>query len=233
MDDIYVENDSEFVADIPESSKEQKAEDIDVESTEDEDKSSGDSEVWESKEEDISQNDDAEVWEDDDGIAPEDNAEVWEDEKDYSDDESENKSSNPIRDKIKSFFKHDDSEEKMDRNPLFSGLRFTKDLGKNSDLEKEFDDSLKDEKSSDGKVDLGSDDDYIYVDHSHDDERFLEDEDEPIIFDTHEDIKEDVKVGTDSLDEDYVEVDHSHDTIKNDTVNDELNSENIIENKRI
>ena len=228
LDDIYVENDSEFVADIPESSKEQKAEDIGVESTEDEDKSSGDSEVWESKEEDISQNDDAEVWEDDDGIAPEDNAEVWEDEKDYSDDESENKSSNPIRDKIKSFFKHDDSEEKMDRNPLFSGLRFTKDLGKNSDLEKEFDDSLKDEKSSDGKVDLGSDDDYIYVDHSHDDERFLEDEEEPIIFDTHEDIKEDVKVGTDSLDEDYVEVDHSHDTIKNDTVNDELNSENII-----
>ena len=222
LNDVYVENDSEFVADIPESADEEKADDSKVELAEDEDKSSDD-EVWESKDEDTSQNDDAEVWEEDDGISPEDNAEVWEDEKDYSDDESENKSSNPIRDKIKSFFKHDDSEEKMDKNPLFSGLRFTKDLGKNSDLEKEFEDSLKQDKSSDDKVDLGSDDDYIYVDHSHDDERFLEDEEEPIIFDTHEDIQDDA----DNLDDDSIIVDHSHDTVKKDSINEEMTSENV------
>ena len=223
LNDVYVENDSEFVADIPESADEEKADDAKVELAENEDKSSDDDEVWESKDEDTSQNDDAEVWEDDDGISPEDNAEVWEDEKDYSDDESENKSSNPIRDKIKSFFKHDDSEEKMDKNPLFSGLRFTKDLGKNSDLEKEFEDSLKEDKSSDDKVDLGSDDDYIYVDHSHDDERFLEDEEEPIIFDTHEDIQDDA----DNLDDDSIIVDHSHDTVKKDSINEEMTSENV------
>ena len=223
LNDVYVENDSEFVADIPESADEEKADDVKVELAEDEDKSSDDDEVWESKDDDTSQNDDAEVWEDDDGISPEDNAEVWEDEKDYSDDESENKSSNPIRDKIKSFFKHDDSEEKMDKNPLFSGLRFTKDLGKNSDLEKEFEDSLKEDKSSDDKVDLGSDDDYIYVDHSHDDERFLEDEEEPIIFDTHEDIQDDA----DNLDDDSIIVDHSHDTVKKDSINEEMTSENV------
>ena len=222
LNDVYVENDSEFVADIPESADEEKADDSKVELAEDEDKSSDD-EVWESKDEDTSQNDDAEVWEEDDGISPEDNAEVWEDEKDYSDDESENKSSNPIRDKIKSFFKHDDSEEKMDKNPLFSGLRFTKDLGKNSDLEKEFEDSLKQDKSSDDKVDLGSDDDYIYVDHSHDDERFLEDEEEPIIFDTHEDIQDDA----DNLNDDSIIVDHSHDTVKKDSINEEMTSENV------
>ncbi len=223
LNDVYVENDSEFVADIPESADEEKADDVKVELAEDEDKSSDDDEVWESKDDDTSQNDDAEVWEDDDGISPEDNAEVWEDEKDYSDDESENKSSNPIRDKIKSFFKHDDSEEKMDKNPLFSGLRFTKDLGKNSDLEKEFEDSLKEDKSSDDKVDLGSDDDYIYVVHSHDDERFLEDEEEPIIFDTHEDIQDDA----DNLDDDSIIVDHSHDTVKKDSINEEMTSENV------
>ena len=223
LNDVYVENDSEFVADIPESADEEKADDAKVELAENEDKSSDDDEVLESKDEDTSQNDDAEVWEEDDGISPEDNAEVWEDEKDYSDDESENKSSNPIRDKIKSFFKHDDSEEKMDKNPLFSGLRFTKDLGKNSDLEKEFEDSLKEDKSSDDKVDLGSDDDYIYVDHSHDDERFLEDEEEPIIFDTHEDIQDDA----DNLDDDSIIVDHSHDTVKKDSINEEMTSENV------
>ena len=223
LNDVYVDNDSEFVADIPESADEEKADDAKVELAENEDKSSDDDEVLESKDEDTSQNDDAEVWEEDDGISPEDNAEVWEDEKDYSDDESENKSSNPIRDKIKSFFKHDDSEEKMDKNPLFSGLRFTKDLGKNSDLEKEFEDSLKEDKSSDDKVDLGSDDDYIYVDHSHDDERFLEDEEEPIIFDTHEDIQDDA----DNLDDDSIIVDHSHDTVKKDSINEEMTSENV------
>ncbi len=223
LNDVYVDNDSEFVADIPESADEEKADDAKVELAENEDKSSDDDEVWESKDEDTSQNDDADVWEEDDGISPEDNAEVWEDEKDYSDDESENKSSNPIRDKIKSFFKHDDSEEKMDKNPLFSGLRFTKDLGKNSDLEKEFEDSLKEDKSSDDKVDLGSDDDYIYVDHSHDDERFLEDEEEPIIFDTHEDIQDDA----DNLDDDSIIVDHSHDTVKKDSINEEMTSENV------
>ena len=89
---------------------------------------------------------DNEVWESDEAVSPEDDAEVWEDEKDYSDDdENIDPDSNPIRDKIKSFFKHDNSEENMDRNPLFSSLKFTRNLGKNSDLEEEFEESVPDE----------------------------------------------------------------------------------------
>jgi len=91
--------------------------------------------------------DDNEIWESDEAVSPEDNAEVWEDEKDYSDKDSEiDADSNPIKDKIKSFFKSDDSEDKLDKNPLFSGgLKFTKDLGKNSDLEDEFEQSLEED----------------------------------------------------------------------------------------
>ena len=230
LDDAYVENDSEFVVDIPESADDdvksvedsldvesepldgdvksvEDSSDVDVESdsvgdgvkpvgdssdikVESESTEDDDSEVWESKDEDVSQNDDAEVWEDDEGVSPEDNAEVWEDEKDYSDEGSGNKF-NPIKEKIKSLFKSDDTEEKMDKNPLFSGLKFTKDLGENSDLEKEFEETAektsKEVKSADDNkedvVDLGSDDDYIYVDHSHDDERVLEDE--PVILEDY------------------------------------------------
>ena len=173
-------------------------------------KTDDDAEVWESKDEDVSQDDDAEIWEDDEGVSPEDNAEVWEDEKDYSEDSSKNKFSRHIGDKIKSLFKSDDSEEKMDKNPLFSGLKFTKDLGKNSDLENDFEDDVK--KSSkkakstteqfEDTVDLGSDDDYIYVDHSHDEEHVLDDE---------EDVAFDIFNETQNDDADEVIVDRSND----------------------
>ena len=110
------------------------------------------------------QDDDAEVWESDEGISPEDNAEVWENDKDYSD-ESEHQS---VKDKIKSFIhpNHSDDEKK---DSLFGSLKFTKDLGENSDLEDEFEkENSIDETVKEDKVDLGSDDDYIYVDHSND-----------------------------------------------------------------
>ena len=110
------------------------------------------------------QDDDAEVWESDEGISPEDNAEVWENDKDYSD-ESEHQS---VKDKIKSFIhpNHSDDDKK---DSLFKSLKFTKDLGENSDLEDEFEkENSIDETVKEDKVDLGSDDDYIYVDHSND-----------------------------------------------------------------
>ena len=98
----------------------------------------------------------------------------------------------------------------MDKNPLFSGLKFTKDLGKNSDLENDFEDDVK--KSSkkakstteqfEDTVDLGSDDDYIYVDHSHDEEHVLDDE---------EDVAFDIFNETQNDDADEVIVDRSND----------------------
>ena len=125
-----------------------------------------DKEVWEVEEEAANQDDDAEVWESDDGIAPEDNAEVWENDKDYSDDESEHVS---FKEKVKSFFKHDESDEDSSKSSFFSGLSFEKDLGETSNLEDEFDDKTQNQNPiEDDKVDLGSDDDYIYVDHSND-----------------------------------------------------------------
>ena len=185
-------------------------------------KTEDDAEIWESKEENVSQNDDAEIWEDDEGVSPEDNAEVWEDEKDYSEDSSKNKFSRHISDKIKSLFKSDDSEEKMDKNPLFSGFKFKKDLGKNSDLENDFDDDVK--KSSknakstteqfEDTVDLGSDEDYIYVDHSHDEEHVLDDEEE-LAFDGFNSTQDD------DIDEEVV-VNHSNDVDSNDDVGDEV-----------
>ena len=214
FDDVYVENDSEFVVDTPETNAEKSESDEEIKEEIIEDsKSSDDAEVWEADDDVKPQNDDAEVWESDEGVSPEDNAEVWENEKDYSDEEDQ-KSANPIRDKIKSLFSSDGSEEKMDKNPLFSGLKFNKNLGKNSDLKEEFDnvddetskessrkdkdvvvepENIKEEVVDEPEVDLGSDDDYIYVDHSHDDERVLEDDDEPIIFDVDDEVKKDIK----------------------------------------
>ena len=124
-----------------------------------------DKEVWETEEEPNYQNDDAEVWESDDGISPEDNAEVWENDKDYSDSDEESKS---FTQKVKSFLKGDDSyEDGQSIGSFFSSLKFEKDLGENSDFKEEFKDDIK-ESAEDIKVDLGSDDDYIYVDHSND-----------------------------------------------------------------
>ena len=180
----YEETPSEFVVDneedVPSDDKEndetiEEAPNVDVD-----DEASGiepdeikpepsvdDKEVWEVEEEPAAQNDDAEVWESDDGVSPEDNAEVWENDRDYSDDESEHVS---FKEKVKSFFKHDDDGEDSSKSSFFSGLSFEKDLGENSDLEEdESDDKIVDEKQiEDDKVDLGSDDDYIYVDHSND-----------------------------------------------------------------
>ena len=126
-----------------------------------------DAEVWEADEvQESKEDDDAEVWEADEGVAPEDNAEVWENEKDYSDEEKPQS----VTDKIKSIFSHKHShDEDGEGASLFAGLKFTKDLGKNSDLEMDSeDDSTIEESAPDEIVDLGSDDDYIYVDHSND-----------------------------------------------------------------
>ena len=131
--------------------------------------SNGDDEVWEAEDKTAAQNDDAEVWEDDEGISPEDNAEVWEDDNDYAD-ESESKS-NSLKQKVKSFFKYDDKdeEEEQSKSSFFQSLKFDKGLGKNSDIDDEIvkKDSVK-KPAEDDIVDLGSDDDYIYVDHSND-----------------------------------------------------------------
>ena len=152
-----------------------------------------DSEVWEAEDNSSDENDDAEVWESDEGVSPEDNAEVWEDEKEYSD-ESKPQS---VKDKIKSILtpKHrleDDGES--EGSSLFGGLKFTKDLGENSDLEDELSEDSNEEKPVDDKVDLGSDDDYIYVDHSNDE--ITEEESPNVKFDStiddtvHEEIVE-------------------------------------------
>ena len=121
---------------------------------------------------------DNEIWESDEGVSPEDNAEVWENEKDYSDENVEEEKSIPVKERIKSIFKHD-SEGGMKRS-ILGDLKFDSNLGENSGLDSEFGDSIeediqkqaddiKDTKSDlEDKVDLGSDDDYIYVDHSND-----------------------------------------------------------------
>jgi superfamily I DNA and/or RNA helicase len=127
-----------------------------------------DAEVWEAEDDNLSnENDDAEVWESDEGISPEDNAEVWEDDKDYSNEER----LQAVKDKIKSIFtpKHSLDDEDTEGASLFGGLKFTKDLGENSELDEELtEDSDIQESAQDDTVDLGSDDDYIYVDHSND-----------------------------------------------------------------
>ena len=253
--DVYVENDSEFVADIPQNSTDDKtdsaSDDIDDEPLKDDKAQDDDAEIWEANDDNAPQDDDAEVWEDIEDVPPQDNAEVWEDENDYVSDD-DNKTLNPIRDKIKSFFHSEESENKMEQNPLFSGLKFTKDLGKNSDLEDEFegftDETSRKAKSNDDdlnkspkdmddeKVDLGSDDDYIYVDHSHDDERVL-DEDEPIVFgsdlnpQSNEDIQDDASVeNADFSSDDWTEDEVADEPVKDDAfdgVDDEVADEPV------
>ena len=231
--DVYVENDSEFVADIPQD----KTDDSDSEEVVVENNADDDAEVWEAGDDEPAEDDDAEVWEDTGEVPPQDNAEVWEDENDYAEDTIE-KATNPIREKIKSFFHSDDTEDKMEKSPLFAGLKFTKDLGKNSDLEDEFEQSIKetskakDKKASDNEpnndiVDLGSDDDYIYVDHSHDDERVLDD-DEPIIFgkSINPDVEEDIADDNDDLE--YEEgIDEPVDDVRVDEPNMDVNVDDV------
>jgi len=147
------------------------------------DEVSEDKEVWESQQEVTNQDDDAEVWESDDGVSPEDNAEVWENDKDYADEEETDSQS--FTQKIMSHFKHDSNDDSSN-DTIFSKLKFGKDLGQDSELDEDIGNDFKnspsekesgDEPIEEDKVDLGSDDDYIYVDHSNDE--------------TSEDIKED------------------------------------------
>ena len=137
--------------------------------------SGDDKEIWEANEEPENQNDDAEVWEEDDGISPEDNAEVWENDKDYADEDDSQSQS--LTQKVKSFFKHGDSDgESSSKSSFFSALKFDSGLEENSDFEDELKEKIK-QPLEDEKVDLGSDDDYIYVDHSNDESH--EDMEEP------------------------------------------------------
>ena len=138
-----------------------------------ENESKDEKEVWEAEDETATQNDDAEVWEDDVGVSPEDNAEVWEDDTDYADEsKSESKS---FKERIKSFIKHEDKgeDESSSKASFFQSLKSVKDFNDDSDLKDEIEEDMNDKDSvekhfEDNKVDLGSDDDYIYVDHSND-----------------------------------------------------------------
>ncbi len=211
--------DSETSAEVPiteevisEDTVDDVSEDVDVKSED----TSDDMEVWESQEENSNQDDDAEVWESDDDVSPEDNAEVWENDKDYSDDDDDSDSMS-FTQRIKSHFQHDD--DVSIKSSLSSALKFGKDLGQNEDLNE---DIIKDIKEEDSKketdvkaeetvVDLGSDDDYIYVDHNNDE--------------TTADIEED-----DFDVEDYV----SHEEITHDNeINDDFDDvpEEVVENK--
>ena len=202
-----------------------------------------DAEVWEAEDKDsASENDDAEVWESDEGVSPEDNAEVWENDKDYADEEKPHS----IKDKIKSFLTPKSELMDDDEDSSSEGIKFTKDLGENSDLEDELSqdsdditepvEEIKDE-AEEEYVDLGSDDDYIYVDHSNDEPteeepskvKFDKKIDEPVFEELKKEtvsksdkktVKESVEEINDEAeeefvdlgsDDDYIYVDHSND----------------------
>ncbi|WP_295609042.1 DUF3320 domain-containing protein [uncultured Methanobrevibacter sp.] len=166
-DDVSV---GESVVDVPDEKQDVIEDEV----------SDDDNEVWEANDDSVNQNDDAEVWESDEGVAPEDNAEVWEDDTDYADieDESESQSiAQKVNQKVKSFFRHDDSDdESSSKSSFFSSLKFENGLGENTDMEDEFENNIK-ESVKDEKIDFGSDDGYIYVDHSNDE--VAEDIEEP------------------------------------------------------
>ena len=171
------------------------------------DENSDDAEVWESQDEDSTQDDDAEVWESDEGVSPEDNAEVWENEKDYAD---ENDDSEPMSfaEKIKSRFKRDSEGESVGSS-ILSAIKFSKDLGSNPEFNDDMTSDAEDKPKKEPEkepikeetVDLGSDDDYIYVDHSNDEssEDFKEDEFDVEDYVSHEEMP------ADDIDEDYDE----------------------------
>jgi len=201
LDKASDENASEQLND--DANKPDEASDVNIDNDVKSDESNDDSEVWESQEELTSQNDDAEVWESDEGVSPEDNAEVWEEDKDYAD-EKDDSTSKSWAQKIKSKFKHD-SDDESDKDSIFSTLKFGKDLGNDSDLDenikediasdikKDESESNEDEPAKSDNVDLGSDDDYIYVDHSNDEssEDIKEDEFDIEDYVAHEEIKAD------------------------------------------
>ena len=167
-----------------------------------EETSDDDAEVWESEDEVDNQDDDAEVWESDEGVSPEDNAEVWEDEKDYAD-ETDDSDSMSLADKIKSKFKRDPDEPSA-KESILSAIRFSKDLGKNEEFNDDIIKDFKDKKpkneskedSAKEEVDLGFDDDYIYVDHSNDEssEDYKEDEFDVEDYVAHEEMSNDDEI---------------------------------------
>ena len=170
--------------------------------------SDDDAEVWESENESDNQDDDAEVWESDEGVSPEDNAEVWEDEKDYAD-ETDDSDSMSLADKIKSKFKRDPDEPSA-KESILSAIRFSKDLGKNEEFNEDIINDFKDKKpkneskedSAKEEVDLGFDDDYIYVDHSNDEssEDYKEEEFDVEDYVAHEEMSNDDEIDVTPVD---------------------------------
>ena len=158
---------------VEESADEMVQDNVDVE-TPDIESDIEDNEVWEDTAQEPAQNDDSEVWESDEDVSPEDNAEVWEDDKHYSDENSEEEHPQSVKDRIKSFISPNHSDSDGKKHSFLSGLKFTKDLTLGDDLNDEVTEDLDvedanvNENIADDKVDLGSDDDYIYVDHSND-----------------------------------------------------------------
>ena len=158
----------------------------------------------------------AEVWESDEGTSPEDDTEVWENEEDYSD-ESQNTVSKIITDKFKSILKSDDEEKtEKDKTSFFSSLKFTKDIGDDSDLDDEASEITED-------IQEGLDDDDIEPkipnpnDNSNIDDVVVEDVDfEPEIPDPKNNIKfgNTVDLGSD---DDYIVVDHGDDEVVEET----------------
>ncbi len=170
------------------------------------DKTSDDAEVWESQEEVVNQDDDAEVWESDEGISPEDNAEVWENDKDYAD-ESDDSQSMSFTEKIKSRFKHESDGESVGAS-ILSAIKFSKDLGKNADFNDDIINDFKEDKPKketkkesikEESIDLGSDDDYIYVDHSNDEisQDINDDEFDVEEYVSHEEVPTEDEINTD------------------------------------
>ena len=225
--DVKDENDDSFVEGIFEQSPDanddadigdvkDKNDDLDVEAGSDNDdvvksEESDDSEVWESPDEENNSDDDAEVWESDEGVSPEDNAEVWENDKDYSD-ENDDSTSMSFAEKLKSRFKRDPDEPSA-KESILSVIKFSRDSDKDEDFDDDVINDFKEDKSNnesgetstkDDKVDLGFDDDYIYVDHSNDEasEDYQEDEFDVEDYAVHEEMPSDDEP---DFDEDVVE----------------------------
>ncbi len=145
--------------------------------------------------------------------------------------------SKKISDKFKSFLKSDEEEQEENDNSFFSSPKFTKDLGKHSDLNNEKQSDVKEDKDSkfnekiveehsaskeyvdnfktpkfSSKVDLESDD-YIVVDNSDD------------AHDNKSDMHEHNDLEFDNPDEEYSEYSPEDDVIIVDHSNDEVNDE--------
>uniref|UniRef100_UPI00388DE2B9 DUF3320 domain-containing protein n=1 Tax=Methanobrevibacter sp. TaxID=66852 RepID=UPI00388DE2B9 len=176
---------------------------------------------------------DSEVWESDEGVSPEDNAEVWENDRDYSEEsdkplsdvitdkfksilKSDEEGNENEKDSIFSSIKftkdlgEDSDFEKDFEEPVKEVVNEEVfDKSEKPIVEDDFDETTKYEEDEiitpkfGTKIDLGSDDDYIVVDHSDDEvvDKTVQSKSEEIFEDT-------VDLGSD---DDYIYVDHSHD----------------------